>query len=344
MSVAYGWLGRAPGDGQRVGLVAQAAYHLDEFVPLRDELRSRGIAADLLVPLPPKKPLNRFRPGVRRFQELLAATPMSLEGASTLTELVPTLSSVVVMNDWGLPKPLVESIRHQGRPTFAWIEGVQDFGDVDTGQSRGAYTHVDHVFCLGQYGADQLKTGVSSIVGSARLRELWAGVGACPEGRRATVNSNFTYGVLTEHRRAWVSSAAMACRSAEMPWVLSRHAAERGFSFPHRVSNTPIGELLHDSSHLIGRFSTVCYEALVRGVEFVYHNPHGENEPTFSDPHGAFAVTTSAEELAAALAEPVRPVDEIRSTAEDFLHMHLRLETGPTPAELAAAEIESSIR
>jgi hypothetical protein len=343
VSADYGWLDRSPSDGERVGLVVQAAYHLDEFVPLRDELRTHGIAADILVPLPPKKPLNRFRPGVRRFRELLGATALRLDGGANVAELTSQLSSVVVMNDWGVPRPLVESVRDRGRPTFAWIEGVQDFGDVDTGQSRRAYSHVDHVFCLGRYGADQLPDTSLTIVGSARLRALWNGPGARPEGRRATVNSNFTYGVLTRQRRSWLSSTAAACRSAEMPWVLSRHAAERGVALPYRASDQPIGDLLDGSSHFIGRFSTVCYEALVRGVEFVYHNPHGEREPTFAEARGAFVSTDSTEELAARLREPARTAAQVRATAADFLEHHLRLEPGPSPAALAATVIGESI-
>jgi hypothetical protein len=344
VSADYGWLDRSPGDGERVGLVVQAAYHLDEFVPLRDELRGRGIGADILVPLPPKKPLNRFRPGVRRFNELLGATPLRIEGSSTPEELTSELSAVVVMNDWGVPRPLVESLRARGQPTFAWVEGVQDFGDVDTGQSRHPYNRVDHVFCLGDYGADQLQDVAHTVVGSARLRALWTAPGARPDGRRATVNSNFTYGVLAEHRRPWLSSVATACRSASMSWDLSRHAAERGTSFPHRSSDVPIGILLDGSSHFIGRFSTVCYEALVRGVEFVYHNPHGEREPTFALPGDAFACTTSTSDLAARLAEPGRAADDVRAHAEYFLRRHLRLEPGATPAALAADRIELSAR
>ena len=344
MSVDYGWLDRGPEQGRRVGLVVQAAYHLPEFVPLRDELRARGIPADLLVPLPPRKPLNRFRPGMRRFRELLAGTALRLDGVSTSADLTSELSSVVVMNDWGVPKPLVESLRRAGSPTFAWIEGVQDFADVDTGQSREAYRHVDHVFCLGQYGADQLPGIAHTIVGSARLRALWSDPAVETRDRRAVVSSNFTYGVLTEHRRAWVSSAMAACRSADLPCVLSRHAAERGFSFPHRSSSTSIGTLLGESSHFVGRFSTVCYEALVRGVEFVYYNPHGEREPTFLDPRGAFTVSSSEEELADRLREPVRSSTEVRTGAADFLGVHLRLEPGPTPAELAGAVIAGAVQ
>lgn len=325
-----------------MGLVVQAAYHLAEFGPLRDALEAVGIGAELLVPVPERKPLHRFRPGYRRYRELLEATDRRVEEVIGEEALAGRLASVVVMNDWGVPRHLVERMRRAGRPTFAWIEGVQDFDDVDTGQARAAYTHVDHVFCLGEYGAGRLHSGDLTIVGSERLRELWSGPPARPEGLHAVVNSNFTYGVMTEHRRAWLGSVAAGCDEASMPWTLSRHTAERGCSRP-RASPDPISELLTRSTHLIGRFSTVCYEALVLGVELVYHNPHGEQEPTFRDSAGAFSYTTSAVDLAARLRLPTRPPEEIRAAASDFLHHHLRLEDGPAPGSIAAGVIAAEL-
>ena len=343
-AVAYRRLGRDRAEPGAVGLVVQAAYHLDEFLPLRNALGDLGIGADILVPIPPTKALNRFRPGVRRFRELLATTDLPLGEVFEETDLAERLSSVVVLNDWGVPGPLVASLRAAGRPTFAWVEGVQDFHDVDTGQERRAYRHVDHVFCLGSYGAAQLPEMERTVVGSERLRRLWARPPVEPTRPRVVVNSNFTYGVQTEHRRGWVRSVTGACSDAQIAWVLSRHTAERGTSWPHRRSRLDIGDLLDDSSHLVGRFSTVCYEALVRGVELTYHNPHGEREPTFGDARGAFQHTDSRASLAHRLRVPARSRAQVRDGAEDFLRHHLRLDDGPSPAALAAAVISDAFR
>lgn len=341
--IRYGHLGDAPMEPGAVALVVQAAYHLDEFLPLRDLLRERGVAAELLVPVPPKKPLGRFRPGVRRFHELLAAAPEPLGVIVDSDGLADRSGAVVVLNDWGVPAALVAAARAAARPTFAWVEGVQDFGDVDTASLRAPYTHVDHVFCLGDYGAEQLGHERVTVVGSERLRRLWQQPDGATPARHAAVNSNFTYGVQTDHRRRWLASVAGACRDAELAWTLSRHVAERGTVVPHRASRRPIGELLEESTHLIGRFSTVCYEALVRGVELVYHNPHAEKEPTFQQPGSGFAVSDSRETLAEHLRRPVRSRAAVRLAAKPFLEHHLRLADGPPPAELAAAVIEASL-
>jgi len=343
VNLSYGWLGRESSSDQTVGLVVQAAYHLDEFLPLRDELRRRGYSAELLVPRPPKQPLDRFRPGVRLFNELLAATSLPIVGSSTVEDLTAQLSSVVVMNDWGTPALLVSALRACGTPTYGWVEGVQDYADVDTGQTRRPYRHVDHVFCLGDYGADQLGDQSRSVVGSERLRRLWAETNSRPTDPHATVSSNFTYGVLTEHRRDWLRSSAGACRAAGISWSLSRHAAERGTALPYRTSRESVSDLLGLSTHFVGRFSTVCYEALVRGVELVYHNPHGELEPTFTEALGAFSTTTSRTGLQMSLGAPPRTQAQVRDAASDFLHHHLRLDGGASPASLAVDVIETRL-
>ena len=68
-----------------------------------------------------------------------------------------------------------------------------------------------------------------------------------------------------------------------------------------RIASKPFRYEITRAGVLVSRFSTVPFEAMARGVPFIYHNPHGERVPTFTDPQGAFPVTTSAEELADAL-------------------------------------------
>jgi hypothetical protein len=48
---------------------------------------------------------------------------------------------------------------------------------------------------------------------------------------------------------------------------------------------------LTEASVLVSRFSTVPFEAMARGVPFVYHNPHGETVPTFMNPDGGNAMS-----------------------------------------------------
>ena len=333
---------RAEGDRPMV-LVAQAAYHLAELEPLRDELTDRGVPAEVVAPVPPSRPLHRFRPGVRRHRELVQAAGPAGE-PSAGRPVVERAGGVVVMNDWGTTRPLVELARSGSIPVFGWVEGVQDFADADTGQDRRPYRHVDHVFCLGHYDHEQLDGVERSVVGSNRLRALWKSEPIRPARPFATVNSNFTYGVHTEHRRRWLRTVRDACDEVGVPWTISRHVAERGLLRPRHVSSLPIDELLARSSVLISRFSTLVYEALVRGVRLAYHNPHGETVPTFAEPDGGFDVTRSRSELVAAIRRADAGPIANRERAEPFLRHHLRLEAGPDPAELAARVIIAARR
>jgi hypothetical protein len=325
-------------------LLAQASFHLDELIPLRTALLARGVPATVAIPLPDPKPLNRFRPGVRRYVQTLAAADEPLGTVVSSTAMTEQARALVVMNDWGPTRSLVEAVKASGRPTFGWVEGVQDFDDVDTGRERRAYRTVDHVFCLGRHDQQILSGVTSTIVGSTRLRSLWEAP-AIPESDsvHVTINPNFTYGVFTRARRGWVRSAVSACRRAEVDWELSRHVAERGCAFPHRASRTPSDELLARSTHLISRFSTLGYEALVRGVQLLYHNPHGEKVATFEPITGAVAVTRSQAELVACLEAGLVGGDVVRQKARAFLETHLNLAADLAPAEIAADVISSAV-
>ena len=245
------------------------------------------------------------------------------------------------MNDWGVPRLLVESAVKLGIPTFGWVEGVQDYDDVDTGLARGAYRRVDHVFALGPASCAVLGEDRSTPVGSERLLRLWQEPGS-RVGSEVLINSNFTYGVFVEARREWVAGVVEACGAAGHSYALSRHSAERGRSrFP--ASDRPIDELLPRSSRLVSRFSTVNLDALVLGVELAYHNPHGERVPMFADPQGAFDVTTDVAELTDVLRQPVRPREAVRAAAAPFIQQHVLLDASSTPSARAAAVIEDRI-
>ena len=328
-------------EGGSIVLVAQAGYHLGEFLPLRDALMSRGRAGSMVAPVPPPKPLNRFRPGVRRFRDLLSTADVAGSSVETIGAVLGRAQALVVMNDWGVCRPLVVAASERGCPTVGWVEGVQDFADVDTGRERHAYRTVDHVLCLGNHDFDQLAGSDRTIVGSNRLRQLWKAPAASPIDRQfVTINSNFTYGVFPKARRPWVKDAVGACRSMDIEWGLSRHVAERGVAFPYQTTSEDVSRLLARSSLLISRFSTLGYEALVRGVGLAYHNPHGERVDTFPEVAGAIWRSTNRAELQETLAHMATDRASVRAAANDYLHYHLCLDGEPSPAQLAADAIE----
>jgi hypothetical protein len=334
---AFAALGSPPAGGSVV-LVAQAAYHLDELVPLATELGTRGYAATVVCPLPRPSRLRRWRSSWWRHRELLnaaAAYGRSVSPPMAAAAVLARATAVVVSNDWGVPRALVESANERGIPTFAHVEGVQDFHDVDTGQDRRPYRRVAHVLSLGDYDAEQLAGTDVTPVGSERLWRAWHGPPTTADGP-AVANVNFTYGVLEGVRRRWVDDVLSAAGSR--PLVLSRHPADRGRRGRRRQSATPVDDLLRAAPRLVTRFSTLGYQALALGVDLVYHNPHGERVATFAEPEGAFTITTTRSELAATMAGPPPRPEEVRSGAAEFLHHHLVLD-GPRPAARAADAI-----
>jgi len=301
------------------------------------------VATLVVAPVPPPAPARRLRPGFRRFRELEAAAPVGGHELG-VGELVRRLRALVVMNDWGTTRPLVEQARAQRVPTFGWVEGVQDFDDLDTGRDRRAYRSVDQVWCLGDFDRRHLREQSTVIVGSQRLQSLWVAPATSPSGQFATINSNFTYGVQTSARRAWVADAVAGCRNADAQWALSRHVAERGLAFPYRPSQRPASELLGESSHLISRFSTLCLEALVRGVTVVFHNPHGERSAGFPHLDGALIPTVDRHGIASALNVGGRGDGvAVRNAASDWLNDRLHLPVVPDAARRAADAVLAEV-
>lgn len=341
MTDRYAWLGPPPAD-HAVVLVAQAAYHLPELDRLREALAASGLEGALAVPVVPWKPLHRFRPTVRRLADTVARSGRIAGAPVSVDEVVRQSAAVVVMNDWGVPRTLVERAKGAGVPTFAWVEGVQDYDDVDTGLERRAYRRVDHVFTLGEASRVILGLDRTTAVGSERLSRLWRAAPASGADGGVVINSNFTYGVLTDVRTSWVDGVVEACEAEHQPWLLSRHAAERG-RMGHPVAVDDVDTLLAGAGRLVSRFSTVAFDALALGVELAYHNPHGEREPTFAEPLGAFTISRSVDELRAVLRKPQRSRDEVRHEAEIFLRHHILLDETESPAYRVAAHLSVAL-
>jgi hypothetical protein len=156
------------------------------------------------------------------------------------------------------------------------------------------------------------------------------------------INLNFTYGVLEEVRELWLAGAVAGCRRAGIPFVVSTHPAER-WRLPEGlpVAGAPIRHLLTRATALISRFSTVPFEAMSRGVPFVYFNPHEEEVPTFRHANEAFWTARSESELTRALREAATVVDYRRQCRSFFLR---QVDVDPSrPSEDRGAGIIAAI-
>ena len=110
-------------------------------------------------------------------------------------ELVARAAGLVVLNDWTRSRAALDACNAAGVPTFAKVEGVQDFDDADIGHRRAPYRAAAVVLGQGQNDFDALPERQVRIVGSTRLERIWKAPPASL-GRHALVNLNFTYGVL----------------------------------------------------------------------------------------------------------------------------------------------------
>lgn len=279
------------GEPRPVVVLPGADYHLPEMVELARALRRRGRDAIVACGRP-----HWARTG----QGFVAYPDVEVFEAPEPSELRDRVGALVVMKDWEGYGRLVVAANEAGIPTFAKVEGAQDFHDVDTPEPRRPYRTAGHILCQGVNDHEAL-SGQRSIVGSTRLERLWFAPPTAALTELAVINLNFTYGVLTSERTKWLRTAIDGCDAAGMPFVISLHPAEKARSPHPNATAVGISRLLQRATVLISRFSTAPFEAMARGVPFLYHNPHGERVPTFATPDGAFDVTTDAAGIAAGI-------------------------------------------
>lgn len=318
--------GRSP---KPILLLSGADYHLPEIVAIADELDSRGIPNVIAV----------GRPHWERTGDGLIWYDREVFEAPTPEEIPGNFSALLTMKDWAGYGPLVEAANDAGIPTFAKVEGAQDFHDVDTNQPRRPYRTARHILCQGQNDYDALEGMDRTIVGSTRLERLWWAPPANPTGELAIINLNFTYGVLTEARDLFLSTAVEGCEAAGIPYVISVHPAERARSPHPKSTSISASRLLRHATVLISRFSTLPYEAMARGVPFVYHNPHGEAVSTFADPAGAFQLSTRARSLVNAILEKPAPGEHARQIAAAFFSQAVSVDLSFSSETRAANEM-----
>ena len=316
-------------------MTPSAAYHVDELGPMAVELAKRGIPVAFMVS---DRRWEWTESGLRSWDFPVYAFPES-------TDWTGQVAGIVTLNDWGEePHAAIVAANEQGVPTFAKVEGVQDFNDIDVPRVRNPYRTVRHVLCQGRSDAKALADAADThIVGNSRLEAIWNNPGRHAVSDLIVVNVNFTWGVLEEARSIWMDTVVAATKGLGYHTVFSLHPAEKSRPDGVEISNLPMRHLLTQASVLISRFSTVPFEAMARGVPFVYHNPHDEAVPTFHDPGGAFEITTTAEELAAEIESSRQWVGHYRDRCEAFFREQIDIDPHTRSASRSAEAIKRLI-
>ena len=135
-------------------LIPEALYHVDELGPIHEELSARGVK-------------SRFMVAPQTVESAVYA--LGAYGDSVLPfapEHLGTAAAVVSLNDWGRLQPVLSLANDAGVPTFAKVEGVQDFDDVDTGRYRGAYRTAGVVLGQGENDVEAFRNERSSSSGA----------------------------------------------------------------------------------------------------------------------------------------------------------------------------------
>lgn len=239
--------------------------------------------------------------------------------------------ALVVFNDWDpILKSILLAAKKSGIPTVGIVEGIQDYLDADTKQNRKAYQTVDYLFLPGEYDRKYFLKSKSNIFvgGIPRVYDLYNKYKnnsySSVFKKIALINSNFSYGVLIEHRDQWLTLAVSACHQAGYTPVISRHPADKGTLFSEFVTRQNFYEALEQCDVHISRFASGVLEAIAVGKLPIYFNPHNEKVDKFKASYGAYPVCSNKDELAASLLEceyyGVRV--EYSNNFEYFLKMH----------------------
>lgn len=324
------------GAAGRVVLAPLASYHTVELFPLAAELAVVGVDSVVVVP----------EPWIAELAPALVGTDLPVHVLPAPGGWLADAAAVVVMNDWDADLgAIVRTAQGYGVPTIAKVEGAQDFADVDVPIDRRAYRHADLVLCQGQNDVDALAGVATALVGSTRLERIHAAPPRpVPTHPLVVINVNFTFGVLEDARDRFVETALEGCRLAGVDAVISVHPHQRGDLAGLPLADEPMSRLLHRASILVSRFSTVPFEAMAAGVPFVYHNPHGEQVPTFAGGDGAFERSTDPASLAAAIEASLPFVGTARNRATPFFARQVDIDPDTPSERRAAAAVLAAMR
>ena len=322
-----------PGELEQLGVLFMplAEYHGKELGAIADALVALGQPVSFLVEDDKVEVIDQHLGDHRR---VLAANGYDR------TKL-GTFDAFVAMNDWGDPSRVIYHLaRVRDVPSFAKVEGVQDFTDVDTGRIRLPYLAADHVLLQGQNDVEALDRRNLHIVGNSNMETAWnEGPIDGDRNGEVVINSNFTYGVLTDVRNEFLKTAIASIEALDLTPVISQHPADRALppTLAAYRTDRSMSSMLPYCEAIVTRFSTVPFEAIAYGTPFVYYNPHHEKVPTFATPDPSFEHVHSSADLTTALRSAIASRATYRDIAEPYFRAQIDMNGTPSAIRAAAA-------
>jgi glycosyltransferase involved in cell wall biosynthesis len=310
----------------KVVFICQVDYHLRNAAALARELRLRGHPCVVLDnsafvaggrrQLPPQE--NNIFQSAERIQ--IARSPYDPDWLSTAKLVITFNDSTDVFRE------ALEYRHRLGLPSVCIIEGINDFLRVDSqGYQHLPYRRCDYVFLAGSDDKKYFEDRPTYVVGLPVIESLATRVPTFPDKPLAVLNVNFTYGVLVEARKQFISKAKNAFAAAGYEWVITKHPMDKGGLKGYPVSNLTQYELIDRCSVFVSRFATGILEALASGKPTIYFNPHNEKVEKFKSPLGAYEIATTEEELIRALRNVAKDIEsgvDFRARALPFLEWH----------------------
>ena len=323
----------APGELTNLGVLFMplAEYHGRELGAIANSLAAIGHRCSFLVEEALVEVVDTF----------LGDHPRVLASKGYDRFALGSFDAFVAMNDWGEPSRAIYHLaRVRGVPTFAKVEGVQDFTDVDTGRIRLPYMAADHVLVQGDNDIAALDRRHLHTVGNANMETAWnEGPATGERNGEVVINSNFTYGVLTDVRDDYLSQAIEAVLAIGLEPVISQHPADAplpGALVQYRTDRS-MSSMLPACEAVVTRFSTVPFEAIAYGTPFVYFNPHREKVPAFAKPDPSFDHVHTVAELQQALSFAIENRTTYRTIAEPYFRAQIDMTKTPSAQRSAAA-------
>ena len=234
---------------------------------------------------------------------------------------------IISFNDWDpIARSILVAAQFAGIGTACIVEGIQDYDDADTKQSRHAYKTADYILLPGEHDRKYFRDSKQELyaTGVPRITEFRKKAYADPnfDEKTALINSNFSYGVLEEHRDEWVQLAVSACQQAGFKPVISRHPADFGRKYKELQTSDDFYMATEKATVHISRFASGVLEALAMNRPTIYFNPHREKVDKFKEPMGAYNIASSRQELVEELQSLQSNTPRYLENADEFLDFH----------------------
>ncbi|MDR1043804.1 MAG: glycosyltransferase family 2 protein [Candidatus Adiutrix sp.] len=323
--------------------------HTRHFTFIARHLQAMGIKSVLIDMAPAVAPPSRRITDQDRVN--LADIPYFAFDRSYPCPIVETARAYVFAVDWNYAYDLIFQCKLQQIPTIAFYEGINnDFRTQEAFFFRGLpYRNVDYLLLPGEYYKKIYSKQETVVVGLPALHDLLREPVIFPSQPMALINLNF---IKTQDGGDWwpevfIATAIEACNEVGIPFVASIHPSYTGPREGFPQSEKSFYEDIKQYSFLISKFSTCILESLALGKPIIYHNPHGEKVPKFQeDPMGAYAVTTTKDELVAAIKNVLKDVadgTDFRMKSAVFLQHHGNIFADKAPALSAATALKEII-